>query len=88
MVSNVNRLPDGVPGGFSIYLGSSTAIVAYATAEVIILMPRCKAKGLARRRSRGWQGAKLLGSAHAYTVAHRAGSRSLSLSQASPQILI
>ena len=44
MVSNVNRLPDGVPGGFSIYRGSSTAIVAYATAEVIISMPRCKAQ--------------------------------------------
>ena len=44
MVSNVNRLPDGVPGGFSIYRGSSTTVVAYATAEVIISMPRCKAQ--------------------------------------------
>ena len=44
MVSNINRLPDGVPGGFLIYRGSSTAIVAYATAKVIISMPRCKAR--------------------------------------------
>ena len=48
--------PDGVPGGFSIYRGSSTAIVAYATAEVIISMPRCKA-----RTWRGGVAAVLLG---------------------------
>ena len=40
MVSNVNRLPDRVPGGFSVRLVRPTAKGAYAPDKVIILMPR------------------------------------------------
>ena len=40
MFSNVNRLPDRVPGGFSFSLVRPTAKGAYAPDKVIISMPR------------------------------------------------
>ena len=40
MFSNVNRLPDRVPGGFSLFLVRPTAKGACAPGKVIISMPR------------------------------------------------
>ena len=56
MVSNVNRLPDRVPGGFSFFLVCPTAKGACAPDKVIISMPRRGAQNLLRRQSRGWSG--------------------------------